>query len=43
VDEGVERLDALFQARAQALPLGLCQHARDEVERDQPLGSPPSV
>ena len=38
VQEGVERAGALLQSAAQALPFGLRQHARNEVERNQAFG-----
>ena len=37
VEEGVERADALAQARGELAPLVRRQHPRDDVERDQPL------
>ena len=39
VDEAVERGDALAQAALHLAPLVRRDHARDEVERDQPLGA----
>ncbi len=37
LDEHVERFDALLEAGADALPLGVGEDARDDVERDQPF------
>ena len=37
-EEGVERRDALLQAALERDPFRLGQHARDDVEGDQPLG-----
>ncbi len=38
MNESIERFGALFQAALQPLPFGLCQHARNEIERDQAFG-----
>ena len=38
VEEGVERPHALLDAGAEPAPLGRRDDARDDVERDQPLG-----
>ena len=39
VDEAVQRRDALAQAALHLAPLVRRDHARDQVERDQPLGA----
>ena len=38
VQEGVERAHALLEPLREAVPLAAAQHARDDVEGDQPLG-----
>ena len=38
VDEGVDRPDPLLEARRQPLPFARGEDARDDVERDDPLG-----
>ena len=36
--EGVDRVDPLFQPTRQMVPFGGAEHARQDVERDDPLG-----